>query len=405
MIRKKTELKSFWNRRKNLSLHILNKVVVAKIQNSRKFHSFPELEDIGNSIAVITCSSGTTGLPKGVCSSHSHLIHHNFALWDINNDKQEVLFNFSTIYWATGIEYLITGSLYGGLRVITTRGFQPQLMHEICTRFGVTTALAGPYAVSLILREENMKPFETVKGFTIVGGFVSESMGRSMQKLLPNGKVWPCYGCSEGGFISDSFRVGRFGSCGVPSQDVQVKIVDDDGKNLGPNQHGEICIKSKMPFLGYFGEPEETARTVVDGWIQLGDIGHFDDDGFIYVLSRKKEMLRYNGFQVYPTELEMIIDSIEGVKNSCVVGVFNEKTVNDLVFAFVVKEADAKNLTASEIENYVNEKVIDHKKLRGGVHFVDALPLTASGKILRRKAKEMAIEIMHSKTLAMQSSF
>lgn len=110
-------------------------------------------------------------------------------------------------------------------------------------------------------------------------------------------------------------------------------------------------------------------------------------------------MLRYNGFQVYPTELEMIIDEVEGVKNSCVVGVFQESSVNDLVFAFVVKEENAKNLTAGDIENYVNKRVIDHKKLRGGVHFVDALPLTPSGKILRRKAKEMAIEIHRSRSL------
>lgn len=258
----------------------------------------------------------------------------------------------------------------------------------------------APFAVSQILQHaDSMQSFESVKGFMIGGGVASESMCKSLQVFLPNGKIWANFGCSECGFLTDSFKVSRFGSCGVPSQNVQIKIMDEDGRNLGPNHTGEICVRTKVLFSGYFGDPQATAETVVNGWIHLGDVGHFDDDGFLFIVGRQKEMLKYNGFQVYPSELEMIIDEIEGVKNSCVVGVTRETDSNDLVFAFVVKDTDAEDLREVDIENYVNERVIDAKRLRGGVHFVDAIPLTPSGKVLRRKAKEMAIKIHRSKSL------
>lgn len=363
---------------------------------NQKFCSFPELDNVANSTAVILCSSGTTGQPKGVCRSHSQLIYHSFPHWDIHYDKQEVLFNFSTIYWATGIEFLIIGSLYGGLRVITTEAFEPKLMFDICSCFNVTTVCSATFAVSKILQDLEMQPFESVRGFMVGGSVVTESMCKSFQLLLPNGKVWACYGCSENGFLADSLRVSRYGSCGIPSQNVLIKIIDKDGNSLGPNQTGEICVKTKILFSGYFEDPEVTSKTIVNGWIELGDIGYFDDDGFLFFVSRKKEMLKYNGYQVYPSELEAIIDEIDGVKNSCVVG-FTQESGNDLVFAIVVKNPEGKHLSERDIVTYVNARVIDAKNIRGGVLFIDAIPNTPSGKVLRTEAKELAFKLYHSR--------
>lgn len=266
-------------------------------------------------------------------------------------------------------------------------------MSDICSRYSVTTVLTAPYAVSQIVQTKGMRPFESVRGFMIGGSNVSQAMGNSLQRLLSNGRVWPCYGSSECGYVADSFRVSRYGACGVPTQNVEIKILDENGSALGANQTGEIWAKTKSLFLGYFEEPEVTSKTVVDGWVAMGDLGYFDDDGFLFFVARKKEMLKFNNFQVCPLELEVIIDEIEFVKHSCVVGVNRECDGNDLIFAFVVKDPEAQDLTAGAIEDFVNGKVIDAKKLRGGVHFIDRMPLTPSGKILSREIQKLAVEI------------
>jgi 4-coumarate--CoA ligase len=157
-------------------------------------------------------------------------------------------------------------------------------------------------------------------------------------------------------------------------------------------KRGEIYTKRAAQFLGYLDEPEKTAEAFEDGWFKTGDIGYFDDEGFLFFVDRKKEMLRYQGFQVTPTELEGIINEIKGVVSSCVVGVFDAVNSNDIIHAFVIPH-ESSGLTEEFIHEHVNGKVIDQKRLRGGVHFVKSFPLGLSGKvdkkIMRGKAEEI----------------
>jgi len=170
-------------------------------------------------------------------------------------------------------------------------------------------------------------------------------------------------------------------------------VIDDNEEKLGPNQTGEICILSDIPFIGYYADPDKTNEAKIqDQYFRTGDLGYFDDDCFLYIVGRKKEMLKYNNFQVQPAELEEIIESIEGVETSCVVGVLNEKTGNDIIFAFVKKIVSQNygDVSEQKILEFVNSKVIDAKKLRGGVHFVDSFPQTPSGKIIKNDVKKIA---------------
>lgn len=148
-------------------------------------------------------------------------------------------------------------------------------------------------------------------------------------------------------------------------------------------EKGEIYINVDIQFNGYFEEPEKTRETFNGEWFKTGDIGHFDDEGFLYVTDRKKELLRYQGFQVMPSEIEAIINEIKGVMSSCVVGVFDPVNSNDIIHAFVIAE-HASDVTENYIIDYVNERVIDQKRIRGGVHFVKSFSLGLTGKVDRK---------------------
>jgi len=167
------------------------------------------------------------------------------------------------------------------------------------------------------------------------------------------------------------------------------QIVDDNGKSLGPNHQGEIYIRIPVQFSGYIGHSDKTAEAFHGDWFKTGDIGYFDDDGYIYVVDRKKEMLKFNNYQITPSEIEAIIDEIEGITSSCVAGVPESNSGNDIIHAFVILE-ESNSLTEEFIIKYVNDKVIDPKRIRGGVHVVDSFPLGATGKVDRKKVKEMA---------------
>jgi len=190
----------------------------------------------------------------------------------------------------------------------------------------------------------------------------------------------------------------RYGSAGQVVPNMEVKIIDDNGNHVGPNERGEICYKSSVLFSGYFEDPEETNAAIRDGWVLSGDVGYFDGDGFLFVIDRKKDMISYNGVHLWPSELEVIMREIDGVIDACVVGIHEEAKKNDLIFSFVIKNPDYPKLTEKEISNYVNEKVGDDaKKIRGGVHFIPSFPLTPSAKVRRFIVKQIAQDLYNNK--------
>lgn len=175
---------------------------------------------------------------------------------------------------------------------------------------------------------------------------------------------------------------------------VQMKILDDVNVRLGPNETDEIHVKSFYLMLGYFQQEEKTREAFDDeGWMRMGDLGFFDDEGFLHITGRKKETMKFNNFQVLPAELEELINSIDGVEGSSVLGVLDENLGNDIIFAFVKKSSNS-NVNEQDIVDFVHGKVIDAKKIRGGVHFVDSFPLTPSGKVKKNELKKVAEKII-----------
>jgi len=178
----------------------------------------------------------------------------------------------------------------------------------------------------------------------------------------------------------------KSGSCGFLLSNLEMKIVDPDtGKEMGFDQPGEILIKGPTVMKGYVNRREITAETIdKDGYIHSGDIGYVDKNGHLFVIDRCKELIKYKGFQVAPAELEAKLLEHPAIEDVGVIGIKDEMS-GELPRAYIVlKEFYKNNTSSNDIIEYINEFVAPHKRLRGGIVFVDSIPKSPSGKILRR---------------------
>uniref|UniRef100_T1HAQ2 Uncharacterized protein n=2 Tax=Rhodnius prolixus TaxID=13249 RepID=T1HAQ2_RHOPR len=196
---------------------------------------------------------------------------------------------------------------------------------------------------------------------------------------------------TEVGIISSS-KVGfnKVGATGLLAKGCKCKIENlETGDPLGPGKKGEICVKVPYVMKGYVNNPEATAALFdKDGWVHTGDIGYYDEEGYLFVIDRIKELIKYKSYHISPTELEDILRKHPAVKEAVVVGV-PHPTDGDHAVAFVVSN---KPVSEHELVQYVAERVTETKQLRGGVRFVQEIPYTPTGKPKRKTLRDQLIE-------------
>jgi len=219
---------------------------------------------------------------------------------------------------------------------------------------------------------------------------------RKMMELVPDAVVMEAYGLTEmtmGAVSNPANRSGRRepGSVGIPVFDTDVKIVDLDDPDLeiGFDELGEICVTGPQIMKGYHNRPDETAKALRNGWVHTGDIGRISQDGYLYVVDRKKDMLIYNGYNVYPRELEEILHTHPAVASCVVVGKPDPRR-GEIPKAFVVCRPDV-SVTEEELIEMVAERVSSYKKVRE-VEFVESIPVNLAGKPLRRELRETEVQ-------------
>lgn len=314
-------------------------------------------------------------------------------------ETNDVMFCFSSLYWLSGFGTLIATTIRGATRIITTESFSPELLLRIVEKYKVTVVLSSPTYVALLLQNERLRQssLSSIKRYWCGGSFVAKELCEELNKYLINGTIQVAYGMTEiAGILTLNNSKHNLRSVGKLGLNSKVKIIDDNGQQCGVNETGEICCMPLFPFLGYYGDEENTKQILdEEGWIHTGDAGYFDPDGFLYIVDRKKDILKYMNYQISPTEIESIILNCAGVSNVCVVGVPDLVRI-DLPAAVIVRSNLGPKITSEEIQQIVKEKCSDFKQLRGGVYFVDTLPLTPSGKVLRRKVRDIAIGLYRS---------
>jgi acyl-CoA synthetase (AMP-forming)/AMP-acid ligase II len=202
-----------------------------------------------------------------------------------------------------------------------------------------------------------------------------------MTELSPGTHVVPLDAMDE----APAGTVGKL----IAGTEMRVVSLDDPGKDLGPGESGEILIRGPQVMKGYLGRPDATAAMIdPDGWLHTGDVGHVDEDGWLFVVDRVKELIKYKGYQVAPAELEALLLAHPGIADAAVVGTRDDDG-NEIPHAYVVRRPTAADLTAGEVMMHVAERVAPYKRVRR-VTFIDAVPRAASGKILRRRLREHA---------------
>jgi long-chain acyl-CoA synthetase len=339
-------------------------------------------------LAILLYTSGTTGRPKGAMLSHGNLLHNvascRQCLHTVQEDRFAVLLPMFHSYMIT-VGLMLP--LLVGASVVLVKSLHPvrNLIQEIFAR--KTTVLpAIPQFYRGLVNAEIPMPLPLricLSGSAPLPVQILQNFETKFGIPLIEG-----YGLSEASPVVSKNPLDRTrkpGSVGLPIPDVEMSVQDDSGTILGPRELGEICVRGGNVMLGYWNQPEETARAFRNDWLLTGDIGYRDEEGYYYITDRKKDMLLVNGNNVYPREIEEVIYQYPNVKETAVIGQPDARR-GEQPLAFVVAN---EGTTIGEIEllKFVRERLADYKVPRR-VIFAGALPRNATGKILKTVLRE-----------------
>ncbi|KAF2474564.1 4-coumarate-CoA ligase-like protein [Lindgomyces ingoldianus] len=361
-------------------------------------------------LAFLVYSSGTTGHPKGVMLTHRNIVSNVLMLrageaghlgWSNGpNGEGDKLLAFLPFFHIYGLTCLIHQSLYSGLQLVVMPKFDLEDFCRFIQDYKITFSYVVPPVVLMLSKHPVVSKYDLSSIRMMNSG--AAPLTRELVISLHNRLKIPIkqgYGLSETSPTTHTQpwedwnkTIGAVGTL-LPNQ--TAKYMSPDGKEVPVGETGELWIKGPNVFKGYLNNPEMTAQALTeDGYFKTGDVGYQDKDGHFYITDRVKELIKYKGFQVPPAELEGILVAHPSVNDVAVIGIYNEEQATEVPRAYVVPAGGLGkgNKEADEIVEWLNSRVASHKKLRGGVRFVEAIPKSVSGKILRRLLKVKAAE-------------
>jgi acyl-CoA synthetase (AMP-forming)/AMP-acid ligase II len=341
----------------------------------------------GDDLMFIMYTSGTTGRPKGAVHTHATTFfgQASMAATCDYRDRDNYL-NSMPMFHVSGLLTSLI-SVYRGMTNVIVRAFDPQVTWDLVEEYDIATFFMAPQMIAVMkgLRDPERHKHSHLR-FVITGAApVPESLILDYQAL--GIEIHQGYGLTEGFsctilLADDGAR--KVGSAGLPYQQVKVRIVREDGTDCDPNEVGEIVTRSAQMMKGYWNLPKETSEAIRDGWLHTGDLALFDDDGFIYIKDRLKDMIISGGENVYPAEIENVIVSHADVVEVAVIGVASERW-GESPLAIVVSSNPA--LTEAEVLAHCDGRLARYKR-PVGVEFVTALPRNASAKVLKPQLRE-----------------
>jgi long-chain acyl-CoA synthetase len=341
-------------------------------------------EDTG----LILYTSGTTGKPKGAELTHANLRSATQISVDlVDSDPETVTFGALPLFHVFGLTSGLNSCVRVGACLTLLPRFDPGKALEIVQRDKVTTFLGVPTMYAAMLHHDDHESFDTTSLDLCVSG------GAAMPVEILRGfeeafgcKVLEGYGMSETCAIASFNRPDRErkpGSIGIPVPGVEMKVVDGDGKEVPQGEVGEILIKGPVVMRSYWNREDATAETIdEDGWLHSGDMASVDEDGFFFIVDRKKDMIIRGGFNVYPRELEEVLYEHPAVAEAAVIGIEHESLGEEVGAAVALKQG--QDVSTDELRDYVKQRVAAYKYPRI-VWITDELPKGPTGKILKRE--------------------
>ncbi|KAK0731111.1 hypothetical protein B0H67DRAFT_473886 [Lasiosphaeris hirsuta] len=361
-------------------------------------------------LAFLVYSSGTTGMPKGVCLTHYNMVSNVLQMqyvegsqwlpnggYDGKGDKQLGVLPFFHIY---GLTSCILMSIYSGWQVVVLERFDLKKVLQTIQNYGITFMYIPPPVVLAFSKHPLVDKYDLTSLKVLHSG--AAPLARELTEAVWNRLKIPVkqgFGLSETSPVVHCQTVNEWakfmGSVGKLFPNMEAKVVDEDGKEVADDEAGELWVKGPNVFKGYHNNQERTnAAFSPDGYFKTGDVFRRDKWGNYYCVDRLKELIKYNGFPVPPAELEGILISHADVADACVIGVDDPSLATEVPRAYLVlrQGVAASDRKARELIEWMATQVAPHKKLRGGIRFVDQVPKSPSGKILRRLVREQAKE-------------
>jgi long-chain acyl-CoA synthetase len=354
-------------------------------QVHHRAHTAPE------NLAVLIYTSGTTGRPKGAMLSHGNLLHNvescRIVLQTVEVDRFAVLLPLFHSYMLT--VGLLLPLLVGG-SIVLVKSLHPvrNVLQEILQRKATVlpaipqfyrSMVNSPIPVPLPLRicvsgaaplpVQVLKEFETKFNIPLIEGYGLSEASPVVTKNPLDGTRKP-------------------GSIGLPIPHVELSIQDDSGRMLAPREIGELCVRGGNVMLGYWNQPDETAKVMREGWLLTGDIGYRDEEGYYFITDRKKDMLLVNGINVYPREIEEVMYQFPGVKEAAVIGKPDTRKGEQPVAFLATNEGQAVEETA--LRHFLRKHLADYKVPRKVV-ILASLPRNATGKILKTALRQIPL--------------
>jgi long-chain acyl-CoA synthetase len=348
-------------------------------------------------LAALIYTGGTTGVSKGVMLSHANLSCNvqQFAAWfpELNHGEERLIGNYP-VFHSAGFATMQNLVTWLGWEHIMVPRPEPKINIELIKKFKPTFLPGVPTLFVGLLADPNFRKLDlsSIKGFFSGAAPLASDVIREL-KDLTGATMCEVYGTTETApyaTVTPWGATAKPGTVGLPIPDTDVKIVsiDDPEKELPPGEPGEMVIKGPQIMMGYYKRPEETAQVLKEGWFYSGDIGVFDDDGYLSIVDRKKDIIIAGGYNIYPLELDDVLMAHPKILEACTIGVPDEYR-GETVKAFIVAK-EGETLMEEEVTQYCKEKLAAYKVPKI-YEFIDELPKSAVGKVLRRKLKEMEL--------------
>ena len=347
------------------------------------------VENLKADLALLQYTGGTTGMPKGAMISHYALCCASMmvAAWYKLRDD-DISLGVTPFFHTMGQQVTMASPLAAGARLVLLVRFAPDVVAQAITQYRCTFWTGAPTMFVALTNMPNISDFNfTSLRILVTGGAeISTALQDAIRKIAPHSYLHEGYGLTEclpqGGVVTPTYK-GKTGFIGIPMQDMKIVDAETGKQEMPPNEAGEIIIKGPTMMNGYWNQQEETAKVLRDGWLFTGDRGIMDEDGYVKVLGRDKEMIKCSGFSVFPAEVESLLQLHPAVRESAVIGV-NDAYRGETPKAFVVlRDNYAGNVTEKDMLDWCKENMAAYKAPRF-IEFRRELPKSAAGKVMRR---------------------